>query len=462
MKTTRRQNTEEVLSGAAQWRDRLGGGIHERIASTMYSRAAQIAAAGVRITGQRRVDWDLLADRVLTSRWLGFPIMLALLAGVLWMTIAGANAPSGWLYTGLFWIHDQLAAGLNAIGSPWWLTGFLVHGVFRGLAWVVSVMLPPMAIFFPLFTLLEDVGYLPRVAFNLDRLFRWAGAHGKQALTMSMGLGCNAAGVIACRVIESPRERLLAIVTNNFTLCNGRWPTIILLATIFVAPLAPAGWEITTATATVVGVCCVGIVVTFMVCRLLSRTILRGEASHFYLELPPYRRPAILRVIYRSLIDRTIFVLARACVVAAPAGGIIWLLGNIELGGASLMTHCANALSPVGWALGLDGLILLAFIIALPANEIVVPTIIMGYMAADRMTELDDPTALFASAGWTLRTAVCLMLFSLLHFPCATTTWTIYRETNSAKWTLFANLMPTALAIIVCLITATTWRLLTS
>lgn len=452
-----------VLEKANSMRARFGPDVHERISAALYARAAAIAGEAVRTSGRTNVDWDLFADRVLTNRWTGYPIMFLVLACVLWLTIAGANYPSGLIYDGLFIVHDKLDAWFNAAGAPWWLTGFLVHGVYRGLAWVVSVMLPPMAIFFPLFTLLEDVGYLPRVAFNLDRIFRWAGAHGKQALTMSMGLGCNAAGVIACRVIESPRERLLAIITNNFTLCNGRWPTIIMLAMVFVAARFPPAWATFSAAGCVAGVTLVGIAMTFLTCRVLSRTVLKGETSHFYLELPPYRRPAILRVIYRSIIDRTLFVLARACVVAAPAGGVIWLLGNIHVGGVSLMALLASRLDSLAWLMGMDGVILLAFIVAIPANEIVVPTIIMAYMATGEMTELGslhETGALLRSHGWTLMTAACVMMFSLLHYPCATTTWTIYRETRSVKWTLASNLMPLALAFVICAALAAAWRLL--
>ena len=455
---------EGIIANAAAARARIGGAVHERIAASLYEQASEIAHASVQVAARRAVDWDILADRVLTSRWLGTPIMLAGLGLILWLTITGANVPSQVIATFLFAVHDQLAAWMTAIGAPWWLTGFLVHGVFRGLAWVVSVMLPPMAIFFPIFTLLEDVGYLPRVAFNLDRLFAWSGASGKQSLTMAMGFGCNAAGVIACRVIDSPRERLLAILTNNFMLCNGRWPTIIMLSTIFIAAAFPPAWASVAATACVAGVTLLGVAVTFIVCRVLSRTVLKGEPSHFYLELPPYRRPSVLRVIYRSLIDRTMFVLGRACVTAAPAGGLIWLLGNIYIGDASLMQHASAALNPFAQLAGLDGVILLAFVIALPANEIIVPTIIMAYLASGQMTEvgLGEMGQLFRANGWTLLTAVCVMLFSLLHFPCATTTWTIYRETGSVKWTVWSNLMPLGIAITFCVVVAQVGRLLTS
>jgi len=401
----------------------------------------------------------MLADRILTSRVFGFPIMVAGLVVVLWMTISGANVPSAAIFDCLFWVHDQWEAWMISVGAPWWLTGFLVNGVYAGVAWVVAVMLPPMAIFFPIFTLLEDVGYLPRVAFNVDRLFRWCGAHGKQALTMSMGFGCNAAGVVACRIIDSPRERLIAILTNNFMLCNGRWPTIIMLATVFVVAAFPPGWSSLVATGAVVGVTLLGVLTTFVVSKGLSRTVLKGESSHFFLELPPYRRPNVLRVIHRSVIDRTLLVLGRACVTAAPAGGLIWILGNVHVNGMTLMSVLTGWLDPVAGFIGLDGVILLAFVVALPANEIVVPTMIMAYLAAGRMTELSNLSelgGLLHAHGWTLTTAVCVMLFSLLHYPCGTTTWTIYRETGSWRWTVFANLMPLTLAVLACGVVAQT------
>ncbi len=453
----------DIVNEARALHDQLGSGLHDRVADSLYQKAEHIAGASVCITGKPRIDWDLLADRILTSRALGFPIMILGLGAILWLTIQGSNVPSAMIFDALFWVHDVWESWMVSIGAPWWLTGFLVNGVYRGLAWVVAVMLPPMAIFFPIFTLLEDVGYLPRVAFNLDRIFRWCGAHGKQSLTMGMGLGCNAAGIAACRIIDSPRERLIAILTNNFMLCNGRWPTIIMLATVFVAASFSPGWSSVIATGTVVGVMLLGVVVTFVVSRLLSKTVLKGEASHFYLELPPYRRPNVLRVIHRSIIDRTVIVLGRACVTAAPAGALIWILGNVEVGGASLMAYLTGWLDGPAWLIGLDGVILLAYIVAIPANEIIVPTIIMAYMSHSRMIELDDMAqlgALFHANGWTMVTAACLMLFSLLHNPCATTSWTIYKETGSVKWTVWANLMPLALAVLVCGLVAQMARLL--
>ncbi|NLC56700.1 MAG: ferrous iron transporter B, partial [Armatimonadetes bacterium] len=330
-------------------------------------------------------------------------------------------------------------------------------------AWVVSVMLPPMAIFFPIFTLLEDLGYLPRVAFNMDRLFRAAGAHGKQALTMGMGLGCNAAGVIACRVIDSPRERLIAILTNNFMPCNGRWPTLILLATLFIAAPFPPALAAVAAAGSLVLVVFLGAVVTLVVSAVLSRTTLKGEASSFTLELPPYRRPNLLQVLYTSLIDRTLFVLWRAVVIAAPAGGLIWLMGNLQVAGRSLTAWAAGWLNPVGQMIGLDGVILLAYIIALPANEIVVPTILMAYANAGMMIEgdnLEQVRQLLGQNGWTLMTAISLMLFSLLHNPCSTTIWTIYKETGSKKWAAVSALMPLGIAFALLFVLNLVVRLL--
>jgi ferrous iron transport protein B len=329
-----------------------------------------------------------------------------------------------------------------------------------------------MAIFFPLFTLLEDFGYLPRVAFNLDALFRRAGAHGKQALTMCMGFGCNAAGVVATRVIDSPRERLVAIITNNFSLCNGRWPTQILMASIFVGALAPPAIAGLVSASAVVGIAVLGIGMMFLASWILTRTVLRGEATTFSLELPPYRPPNVLRTLYTSLIDRTLIVLWRAIVFAAPAGAVIWLIGNIHFGGVSIAEHITHGLDPFGLLLGLNGVILLAYIVAIPANEIVIPTVLMLTVLTGHLTgvgagngvmfELDDPNAVGAmlrGAGWTALTGLNLMLFSLLHNPCSTTIYTIYKETGSVRWTMIASLMPVALGFLVCFLTAQVWRL---
>lgn len=457
-------SSETLLHRADELRRNLSGNFRDQLVQALYADAESIARRAVKLQGNRRWDWDQQIDRWVTSPVFGLPIMLILLAIVFWLTVTGANVPSAMIAEGLFWIEDKASALFTAWGVPWWLTGFLWHGTYRGLAWVVSVMLPPMAIFFPCFTILEDLGYLPRVAFNLDWLFKKAGAHGKQSLTMSMGFGCNAAGVIACRVIDSPRERLIAILTNNFVPCNGRFPTLILLATVFVAAAFPPMFASVVAAGSVVMVVVIGVLFTLVVSALLSRTMLKGEASAFILELPPYRRPNLSRILYTSFVDRTIFVLWRAIQTAAPAGAAIWILGNIVVGGQSLAGHIANFLDPLGHVIGLDGVILLAYIIAIPANEIVVPTMLMVYMGVGMMTDVSGfaelRDLLIGQHGWTMLTAVNLMLFSLLHNPCATTIVTTWKETRSVKWTTIGALMPLGLAFLVCFVTATGARLL--
>jgi ferrous iron transport protein B len=453
----------DVIRRAASLRESLAGNFRDEAVRSIYAEATRVASRAAHAGPGRRFDFDQRIDRIVTSPLFGLPMMALMLATIFWLTIAGANVPSAMLAEALFWIEDQAAALFDALGAPWWLTGFIWHGVYKGLAWVVSVMLPPMAIFFPLFTMLEDLGYLPRVAFNLDFLFRRAGAHGKQALTMAMGFGCNAAGVISTRVIDSPRERLIAILTNNFVPCNGRFPTLIMLATVFVAASFSGLMQSVIAAGAVVGIVLIGVVFTLGASWALSRTLLRGEASAFTLELPPYRRPGVLRILYTSLVDRTLFVLWRACLTAAPAGAVIWLLGNITAGGTSLDQHIAGFLDPLGRAMGLDGVILLAYIIAIPANEIVVPTMLMVYMQTGQMTDVTSfdelRTLLVDGHGWTLLTAVNLMLFSLLHNPCATTIITIYKETLSRKWAAIGALLPLALGFLVTYLVATIWRL---
>jgi ferrous iron transport protein B len=455
---------ETVIRRAEELRRGLTGNFRDEAVSSIYGEAERIFRRVVHQPRDRHRDLDQKIDRLVTSPIFGLPLMLVILATIFWLTITGANVPSAMLASGLFWFEDQAAALFDALGSPWWLTGFIWHGVFKGLAWVISVMLPPMAIFFPLFTILEDLGYLPRIAFNLDFLFRRAGAHGKQALTMAMGFGCNAAGIIATRVIDSPRERLVAILTNNFVPCNGRFPTLIMLATIFVAAAFPPVFASLAAAGAVLGVVLIGVGFTLLMSWVLTRTVLKGEASAFTLELPPYRRPGVARILYTSLIDRTLFVLWRAMLTAAPAGAVIWLLGNIYVNGTSVAIHVANWLQPLGHAIGLDGVILLAYIIAIPANEIVVPTMLMVYMGTGMMTELDSMTELRTLLvdrnGWTMLTAVNLMLFALLHNPCATTILTIYKETLSRKWATVGALMPLVLAFLVTFLTATVARLL--
>ncbi len=470
-----RSHPETILSRAGSLRWEAGRDFHDDLVESIYTDAARLADRAVTRAGERgRFDLDRTLDRFVTSRWLGFPLMLLMLTVVFWLTIEGANYPSAMLAALLVdTVHPALKGGAAAIGVPWWIEGLLIDGMYLSMAWVVSVMLPPMAIFFPLFTLLEDFGYLPRVAFNLDGLFRRAGAHGKQALTMAMGFGCNAAAIVSTRVIDSPRERLIAIITNNFSLCNGRWPTQILVATIFIGGLVPAHLAGLVSAAAVVSVAVAGVLLALVVSWALSRTVLRGEASAFSLELPPYRPPQILRTIYTSVIDRTLIVLWRAVIFAIPAGALIWLTSIITVGEASLAEHFIDFTGPFGALIGLNGVILLAYVIAIPANEIIIPTILMLTAlsvgsdlgsGAGVMFEPDSVTEkariLKVSGGWTLLTAVNLMLFSLVHNPCSTTIYTIYKETRSAKWTTVSALLPVAMGFILCFLVAIVWRAL--
>ncbi len=464
--------THDLLRQAESARWQIGANFHEQMMEDIYTDAARIADRAVTRPNEKpKFDLDRTIDEIVTSKLWGFPLMILLFALVFWITISGANVPSGWLFTLL--IENGLPFLKNissAIGLPWWLDGLLIDGIYLATAWVISVMLPPMAIFFPLFTLLEDFGYLPRVAFNLDNVFRKSGAHGKQALSMMMGFGCNAAGVIATRVIDSPRERIIAIITNNFALCNGRWPTQILVASLFIGSLAPAYLGGLISALAVVGIALLGVALTFVVSWGLSRTVLRGEVSTFSLELPPYRPPRIWQTIYTSIIDRTIFVLWRAIVFALPAGAVIWLSANIMIGGASIAEHLINFLNPFGLLLGLNGVILVAYIVAIPANEIVIPTVLMLTVLATGMNgagagvmfELDSASetmAIFEAGGWTLLTAVNLMLFSLIHNPCSTTIYTIYKETGSRRWTAVAALLPVVMGFVVTFLVAQVWRL---
>lgn len=414
------------------------------------------------VEGKGLSQRDRKLDKILTGKWTGIPVMLLLLAVVFWITIEGANIPSQWLSQGLFWLGDQMDAGLLGLGAPIWLREVLVMGIWRVLAWVVSVMLPPMAIFFPLFTLLEDLGYLPRIAFTLDHCFQKAKACGKQALTMCMGFGCNAAGVTGCRIIDSPRERLIAMLTNNFVPCNGRFPTLIALITLFFVGTSGGLGESVLSALFLTGIILLGILMTFWVSRLLSATVLKGQPSSFTLELPPYRRPQIGQVLVRSVLDRTLFVLGRAVTVAAPAGLVIWLMANLTINGQTLLAICAGFLDPFGRLLGMDGVILLAFILGFPANEIVIPIVIMAYMAQGQIMELELPALgqLFRENGWTWVTALCTILFSLMHWPCSTTCLTIHKESGSWKWTALAAVIPTACGVVVCFAVASLARML--
>ncbi|ALU26316.1 MULTISPECIES: ferrous iron transport protein B [Myroides] len=469
------ENIKEVITLAAHYHEKLGLDYSDNVAGAIFTQVSKTVKSTVKSDmNQRAFRVDRMIDNVVTSKRFGFPIMLLMLGGILWLTIIGSNYPSSALSTLLLEeLYPILKSGAESLHFPWWLSGFLVDGVYLATAWVIAVMLPPMAIFFPLFTLLEDFGYLPRVAFNLDRLFKGAGAHGKQALTMSMGFGCNAAGVVSTRIINSPREKLIAIITNNFSLCNGRWPTQILMASIFIGALVPSYLSNTISTLAVVGIVVLGIGFTFFTSWMLSKTMLKGQASFFTLELPPYRPPRVLQTIYTSLIDRTLIVLWRAIVFAAPAGAVIWLICNIDIGDKSIALWTIQGLDPIGIFLGLNGVILLAYIVAIPANEIVIPTVLMltAMVLGDAsigegagvMFEVSDGeiATILHMAGWTTLTGVNLMLFSLLHNPCSTTIYTIYKETNSVKWTTIASLLPVLFGVIVCFVVAQLWYLFT-
>ncbi len=471
---TKNERARGILTTASRLRWKVGPNFHQSLMEGIYTEAARIADRAVtRADEKPRFDLDRTIDRLVTSRRWGFPLMLVLLTVVFWLTIAGANVPSAMLATFLVdTMHPILKGFAATMSMPWWLDGLLFDGIYLATAWVISVMLPPMAIFFPLFTLLEDFGYLPRVAFNLDGILKRAGAHGKQALSMAMGFGCNAAGVVATRIIESPRERLIAIITNNFSLCNGRWPTQILIASIFIGGLVPAYLAGLISALAVVAVAVLGVILSIVTSWFLSRTILRGEVSAFSLELPPYRPPRFFQTLYTSLIDRTLIILWRAVIFAIPAGALIWLLSNIKTGGLSLAEHIIGGLDPFGALLGLSGVILLAYIIAIPANEIIIPTILMltvmaaGVAGAGEgagvMFELDSQTEtaeLLRAGGWTLLMAINLMLFSLVHNPCSTTIYTIWKETKSAKWTAVSALLPLGMGFLLCFFVAQVWRI---
>ncbi len=427
--------------------------VREVLATAMNQRAADIHQKAVSYTNPERQRRDRKIDQVLLSKTWGIPIMLALLCLVFWITIAGANYPSQWLSAGFTWIETQLTAFFNWMQAPAWLHGALVQGLYRTLTWVIAVMLPPMAIFFPLFTLLEDFGYLPRIAFNLDHYFKKACACGKQALTMCLGFGCNAVGVTGCRIIDSPREKLIAILTNNFVPCNGRFPTLIAIISMFFVAGQTGVTGSFLSSLLLIAVILLGIFLTLFVSRLLSHTLLKGEPSSFALELPPYRTPQFGKVMVRSLLDRTLFVLGRAAAVAAPAGLLIWILANVDINGISLLAHGARFLDPFAQTLGLDGYILIAFILGFPANEIVVPILLMAYMSTGSLVpfhSLAELHTLLVENGWTWVTALSTLLFCLIHWPCSTTCLTIKKETGSRKWTALAVAIPTGFGMAVC------------
>lgn len=445
--------SEEVGEELRQWRTKCNGyfageeealAVYRKERSLCFQKRAETLTAAVCKKNEGKGDTTAQMDKLFLRKRTGVPLMLLLLALVFWITAVGANVPSQMLMS----VFTKLGATCRSAleSSPVWLESLLMDGVFLTVSWVVSVMLPPMAIFFPMFTLLEDCGLLPRIAFQLDGLFRRAGAHGKQALTLCMGFGCNAAGVTACRIIDSPRERLIAILTNNFVPCNGRFPTILLLIAVFLSVGKP--WMSGFALFVVIGL---SVGMTLLVSFFLSRTVLKGMPSAFVLELPPFRRPQIGQVLVRSLLDRTIFVLGRAITAAAPAGAIIWLLQRIQIGDGTLLTQITMFLEPLGGIMGLSGPILLAFLLGLPANEIVLPILLMFYSQSGMLVEGGSQTgAMLAANGWTWMTAVCAILFSLNHFPCATTLLTIRKETGSRKWTAISFLLPTIIGICLC------------
>lgn len=443
------KNERNFLSENGITKSKLDDTIINRTIET----AEEIASAVVKDNMGRSDEKDRKLDRIFLGKFTAIPIMLLLLAGIFWLTIVGANVPSQFLSNVLFKFGDLLRTALTSLNLPDWFIGITLDGGYRVLAWVVSVMLPPMAIFFPLFTLLEDFGYLPRVAFNLDGAFKKCKSCGKQSLTMCMGFGCNAVGVVGCRIIDSPRERLIAIITNSLVPCNGRFPTVIaLISMFFVGTTAGVGRSFLSAGMLML-VILFCVFMTFLSSRVLSSTILKGVPSSFTLELPPYRKPQVGKVIVRSIFDRTLFVLGRAAAVAAPAGVIIWLISNVHIGGESLLTVFSNALDPIGALMGLDGVILLAFILGFPANEIVLPIMIMAYLETgtiQEMTSLPQMYELLSANGWTALTAVCTLLFSLMHWPCSTTCLTIYKETGSLKWTAISILTPTLMGFLLC------------
>lgn len=435
----------------------------DTVVSSIVLKAEDICDNVISYTRTNCLFRDQKIDKILTSKKFGIPIMILFLGIIFWITITGANYPSSLLSDFFGFVQEKLLVFFKWIHAPKWLTGILVEGMFQTVAWVVSVMLPPMAIFFPLFTILEDLGYLPRIAFNLDNYFKKACTTGKQALTMCMGFGCNAAGVVGCRIIDSPRERLIAIITNAFVPCNGRFPFLITVASIFISSISVGIGASLISTLVVLLVILLGIYLTLVISKILSKTILKGFPSSFILELPPYRKPQIGKVIVRSLLDRTLYVLGRAIAVAAPIGVVIWLFANISFGGISILTYIANFLDPFAKLMGLDGYILTAFILGIPANEIVLPIILMSYMASSSLVDLDDTYVIrniLVQNGWTLLTAINVMIFTLLHFPCSTTLLTIKKETSSWKWAILSFILPTACGIVICMCTTLLWNVL--
>ena len=431
----------------------------DKIVSNIMKKAEEVRNEVCTFQNEDYGKKDRKIDKILTSKRFGIPIMVLFLGIIFWITIVGANYPSELLFSAFNWLQDKLMHFANYLNCPLWLSDMLINGMYQTLTWIIAVMLPPMAIFFPLFTILEDLGYLPRIAFNMDGFFKKACCSGKQMITMCMGFGCNSCGVTGCRIIDSPRERLIAILTNNFVPCNGRFPFLISIATIFVAG-AFAGnngfLSSILSTISVIIIIIFGIVLTLLISRILSKTILKGMPSSMVLELPPYRKPQFGKILVRSIFDRTIFVLGRAISVAAPAGLIIWLFANIGINGQSLLNIIANFLNPFAQLMGLDGYILTAFILGIPANEIVLPIILMCYLKGGILVNIEDTIQIgqiLIQNGWTMLTAMNVMLFTICHFPCATTLLTIKKETGSWKWTVISFVIPTVCGIILCMAT---------
>ncbi len=445
-----RREQQEKLSAAGYSPNRL----KDRIVTALVSEAESIAEEVCHADTASYSRFDRKLDQILTGRKIGYPLMILLLLLIFFLTISVSNVPSSWLSSGFSFLQNQLTELFFKLHAPSWLHGVVVLGMFRTLGWVVSVMLPPMAIFFPLFTILEDSGYLPRIAFNLDRPFQKCNACGKQALTMCMGFGCNAAGVVGCRIIDSPRERLLAVLTNSLVPCNGKFSTLIAILSIFFLGSASGFGEFFLTALLLTATILLGVVATFAATKLLSNTMLKGVPSSFTLELPPYRKPQFGKVIVHSLFDRTLFVLGRAAAVAIPAGIVIWLMANLTVADQSLLHICAEFLEPFAKLMGLDGMILLAFILGFPANETVIPIILMGYLSEGSLLEVQNLSTMreiFLSNGWTPLTAVCFILFFLFHWPCSTTLLTVKKETGSVKYTLLATAVPTVLGILLCM-----------
>ncbi len=433
------------------------------IVSAIMKESEEICKKVIILKNSNYNERDRKIDKILTSKIFGIPIMLLFLGIIFWLTITGANYPSEILSNFFTAIENKLINLCMEWNVPEWVSGVFIAGMFRTATWVISVMLPPMAIFFPLFVLLEDLGYLPRIAFNLDNVFKKVGTTGKQALTMCMGFGCNAVGVIGCRIINSTREKIIAMITNCFVPCNGRFPILITISAIFIGSLVSSKYSSIISTLVVLAVILIGIIITLIISKLLSKTLLKGESTSFVLELPPYRKPQLLKVITRSIFDKTIFVLGRALSVAAPAGIVIWLMSNVFIADTNLLTYVANFLDPLGKIMGLDGYILTAFLLGLPANEIVLPLILMSYLANGELINIENIESIgeiLISNGWTMLTAINVMIFSLLHFPCSTTLITIKKETGSLKWTFLAFLIPLICGMIICMLTNAIYNLI--